>query len=137
MPVDEILQKIPFEKVGVVPENLPYSFWQQFYHMRLTQHDILEFSRDPDYTSPKWPDGYWPAEPAPRDEQEWEETVDAYFAERNQLAEMVSEPGNRLLEPFPHGSGQTLLREALLVIEHTAYHTGQMLVILRLLGLHA
>ncbi len=136
MPIDELVDKIPFEQLGVIPDKLPYSFWQQFYHMRMSQYDILEFSRNPDYSSKRWPEDYWPVDPAPASQEEWEDMVDTFYAERNQMADLVSDPGNSLFEPFAHGSGQTLLREALLVIEHTAYHTGQMLLILRLLGLH-
>lgn len=135
-PVEDLLEEIPFDKLGIVPEGLPYSFYQLFYHIRLAQHDILEFSRNPDYESPAWPDGYWPREKGPASEQEWQELTASYFKERKELSNYLSNPENDLLSPFPHGSGQTLLREALLVIEHTAYHTGQLLVVLRLLGLH-
>nr|WKN39764.1 DinB family protein [Tunicatimonas sp. TK19036] len=135
-PVDEIIRNIPFEKLGVVSEDLPYSFWQQFYHLRFAQYDILDFCRNPDYTSHNWPDDYWPDEPAPKNQQTWDDTVKAYFTERDEMAALISDQNNDLLAPLPHGSGQTLLREALLVIEHTAYHTGQLLIILRLLGLY-
>lgn len=135
-PVDDIIQNIPFEKLGFVPESLPYSFWQQFYHMRLAQYDILDFCRNPDYTAITWPDDYWPDEPTPKNQQEWDDTVKTYFTERDEMAKLISDSKNDLFAPLPHGSGQTLLREALLVIEHTAYHTGQMLIILRLAGLY-
>lgn len=135
-PVEELLKEISYEQLGFVPEGLPYSFYQLFYHIRLAQHDILEFSRSPEYQSPAWPEGYWPDEQAPARRQEWQELVDSYFKERKQFCDHISDPANDLLKPFPYGSGQTLLREALLVIEHTSYHTGQLLVVLRLLGLH-
>lgn len=135
-PVEELLKEISYEQLGILPEGLPYSFYQLFYHIRLAQYDILEFSRSPEYQSPDWPEGYWPTREAPASKQEWQELVSSYFRERKQLSEFIAEPANDLLKPFPHGSGQTLLREALLVIEHTAYHTGQLLVVLRLLGLH-
>jgi len=134
IPVDEIVDRMPFEKIGIIPENLPYSFWQQFYHLRYAQCDILDFCRNPDYTPVKWPDDYWPNEPAPKNQREWRETIDAYFSERAEMAELIANPANDLTKPIPHGEGQTLLREVLLIIEHTAYHTGQMLVILRLLN---
>lgn len=134
VPIDKIVQDIPFPQVGVVPEKLPYSAWQQFYHLRFAQYDILDFCRNPDYTPVRWPDDYWPEAPAPKNRQEWNNTVEAYFEERKEMAGLISDPENDLYAPIPHGSGQTLLREALLVIEHTAYHTGQLLLILRLLG---
>ncbi len=135
-PVEDFLQEIPFVKTGIVPEGLPYSFYQLFYHIRLAQHDILEFSRNPDYKSPNWPEGYWPDTQAATSAQEWQDLKAHYFSERKELCAYILDPSNSLFEPFAHGSGQTLLREALLVIEHTSYHTGQLLVVLRLLGLH-
>ena len=135
-PIDVILDEMPFDKAGIIPEGLPYSFWQQLYHLRFAQFDILDFSRNPGYTAREWPADYWPPKPAPKDEQEWKDTITGYFEERRLLAAMLSDPNHDLLKPIPHGTGQTLLREVLLVIEHTAYHTGQMLIILRLLGLH-
>jgi uncharacterized damage-inducible protein DinB len=135
-PVENLLEEIFFEQTGIVPGGLPYSFYQLFYHIRLAQHDILAFSRNPAYESPKWPEGYWPDQKAPASEQGWQQLVESYFAERKELCDYILDTSNNLLEPFPHGSGQTLLREALLVIEHTSYHTGQLLVVLRLLGLH-
>ena len=135
-PVDELLKKISFNQLGFVPEGLPYSFYQQFYHIRLAQHDILEFSRNPHYKSPTWPEGYWPEDSAPQHRQGWEELKERFFSEREELCNYLLDQENKLLQPLAHGSGQTLLREALLVIEHTAYHSGQLLIILRLLGLH-
>lgn len=136
MPVDQMLDEMPYEKAGIVPEGLPYSFWQQLYHLRYAQKDILDFSTDSDYSAPSWPDDYWPENAAPESRDEWERTIEAYKNERAELAELIGDSKNDLYEAFSHGEGQTLLREAILVIEHSAYHTGQMLVIMRLLGLH-
>lgn len=135
MPITELLSKISFKQVQVISEGLPYSFYQLFYHIRLAQHDILEFSRDPDYKSPEWPEGYWP-DTALENEDQWHKLKDQYFQEREELCNLISDPSNDLFKPFAHGSGQTLLREALLVVEHTSYHTGQLLIILRELGLY-
>lgn len=136
LPVEKMLNEITFDQLGIIPEGIPYSFYQQFYHMRIAQYDILEFSRNPEYESPDWPDDYWPEQPAPTDEQAWKQLVDAYFEERQQLCDLIANPDHDFFAPIPHGSGQTLLREAILVVEHSAYHSGQLLLILRLLGLH-
>lgn len=136
MPINEVLDEITYDQLGTVPEGLPYSFYQLFYHIRLAQHDILEFSRNPNYESPEWPDGYWPEQSAPESEQAWQQLKESYFRERKAFIDLLSDSENELFEPFPWGSGQTLLREALLIIEHTAYHSGQLLVVLRQLGLH-
>jgi uncharacterized damage-inducible protein DinB len=135
-PLDELLEEIPYEQLGMRPQGMPYSFFELFYHIRLAQHDILEFSRSPDYGSPPWPEGYWPKEQAPQNPAAWEELKRAYFDERQQFCELLLDPTTDLFAPISHGSGQSLLREALLVVEHTAYHTGQLLAVLRLLGLH-
>lgn len=135
MPIDDVVKKINFKDIAIVPQGLPYSFYQLFYHIRIAQHDILEFSRDPDYQSPEWPKEYWPEQCGIENEQEWDELKKLYFEERRQLCDFILDPKNDLLKPFPHGSGQNLLREALLVIEHTSYHTGQLLAVLRLTGI--
>ena len=132
----DFVEKIPFEKLGIKPDNMPYSLWQQFYHLRFAQRDILDFSTDPDYEAPKWPDDYWPEEAAPPTEAAWKELKKAFFEERKAFQELILDPSQDLFKPLAHGNGQTLYREALLVIEHNAYHTGQILVLLRLLGLY-
>ena len=136
LPLKQFIHKMPWGKGGIVPEGLPYSFWQQLWHMRFAQLDILDFSRNSDYSAPVWPGDYWPDEPTPASEQEWKKMIEAYYNERDELIKLVLNPEVSLFTPFPHGSGQTLLREALLVVEHSAYHTSQMLLIMRLLGLY-
>lgn len=137
MPLSNIINKVPYDQLGVIPKGLPYSLWQQFYHIRFAQFDLLDFSRNPQYKQPKWPDDYWPKATAPSSPQEWEETVSLFFQERKEFIKLVLDPGLDLYKPLPHGNGQTLFREALLALEHNAYHTGQLLIILRLLGLHS
>jgi uncharacterized damage-inducible protein DinB len=132
----EILIKIPFEKAGEVPEGLPYSIWQQLFHLRYAQLDILDFSRNPNYKTSRWPDDYWPEHQAPFDLAEWENTIQDFFKERNDFIKLILDPANDLYQPFPYGSGQNLFREALLIIEHNAYHTGQILTIMRLLNIY-
>jgi uncharacterized damage-inducible protein DinB len=132
----KMLIKIPFEKAGEVPEGLPYSIWQQLYHLRYAQLDILDFSRNPDYKTSRWPDDYWPEHQAPLDQAEWEKTIQEFFNERNEFINLILDPANDLYHPFSHGNGQNLFREALLIIEHNAYHSGQILTIMRLLNIY-
>ena len=136
MTIDEVVNKPAFADISVVPEGLPYSFYQLFYHIRLAQHDIIEFSRNPNYQSLEWPKDYWPEPAGPESKKSWEELKALYFNERNHFCEFILDTTNDLQQPFAHGTGQNLLREALLVVEHTAYHTGQLLIVLRLLGKH-
>lgn len=125
---------IPPEARGKRPGDLPYSPWELLEHLRIAQWDILEFSRDPDHESPDWPKGYWPTQPAPPSEDAWEESLASLLSDLAQMVELVRDPGGDLFTPFPWGDGQTLLREALVVADHNAYHLGQVVVVRRLLG---
>ena len=131
---DDAVEGIPAQLQGVQPENLPYSPWQLLEHMRLTQRDILDFCRDPAYETPKWPDDYWPSSTIPPTPEAWQESVIAFRADRNALEEMIADPALDLYARIPHGEGQTYLREVLLVADHSAYHTGELVAVRRLLG---
>ena len=102
--------------------------------MRIAQWDILEFSRNPKHVSPKWPDEYWPAEDAPPKAKDWDRSIRQFRADARAMQELVADPKSDLLTPFSHGEGQTLMREALLVADHNAYHVGQLVIIRRSLG---
>lgn len=134
--MEHLLERMPFDRLAERPNHLPYSFYEQFYHLYIAQKDLLEYSKDSSYQSPEWPEGYWPSRTAPAHEAEWDALKDAYFADREAFQRLLMDPENDLYEPFKNGSGHTLLRQALLVIEHGAYHTGQLWVIMRELGLH-
>lgn len=117
-----------------VPPGLPYSVWQLAQHLRLTQRDILEFCVDPEYRERHWPDDYWPDPAIPPEEVEWHACCAAVRSDRDALARLVRDPARNLLEPIPHGNGQTLLREVLLVIDHSAYHIGQIVLVRKAMG---
>jgi hypothetical protein len=119
---------------GVKPLALPYTAWGLLEHMRLAQRDILEFSRNPKHVSPEWPGGYWPSADAPADEAAWDKSVGAFRADLKEMQKLVAHPGADLFSRIPHGEGQTLLREALLVADHNAYHLGQLVMLRRQLG---
>lgn len=135
-PIDDFLTEIPFDKLGVRPHGLPYSFYELFYHIAYAQKDILNFIVSEIYKAPNWPDDYWPKNKAPENEKEWKQLVSKYFEVRQELRDFMLDDANDLLKPVKNGDNQTLFREILLVLEHTAYHTGQLAVILRLLKLH-
>ena len=103
-------------------------------HLRICQWDILEFSRDPGHVSPAFPDGYWPDSDAPPDESAWEGSIDAIVMDLNSMIDLVNNPATDLFTPIPHGDGQTVLREALLVADHNAYHLGQLMTLQRALS---
>jgi uncharacterized damage-inducible protein DinB len=131
---DAAVEGIPPELRGIQPGGLPFSPWQLLEHLRLTQLDILEFCRDPDYQEPRWPEDYWPAAAAPPSEGAWEESVAGFRADREALQRLAAGPEPDLFAMIPHGSGQTYLRGLLLVADHNAYHVGQLIVVRRLLG---
>jgi hypothetical protein len=130
---EDVILDIPSNLRGVKPKGAPHTPWQLFEHMRIAQWDILEFSRSPDHVSPKFPEGYWPKEPSPPDAGAWERSLAAFRSDLEAMEALVTDPSSDLLTPFPHGTGQTLLREALLVADHNAYHLGQLVLLRRLL----
>lgn len=132
---ETVIEGIPPELRGTQAKGLPYSPWQLLEHMRITQHDILEFSRNAAYVEMKWPDDYWPKSPAPPNVAAWEQSVAAFRHDREALKQLVADPKVDLFAKIPHGTGQTYLREALLVADHNAYHLGQLVAVRRLLGI--
>jgi hypothetical protein len=102
--------------------------------MRLAQHDMLRFSMSADYESSAWPEGYWPSSPAPEHESGWNKSVRAFRKDLAEFIGLIRDPAQELYKPFPWGSGQTLMREALQIADHNAYHLGQLVLVRRLLG---
>lgn len=127
--------RIPPNLRGTQPPGLPYSPWQLLEHLRLTQRDILDFCCDPAYEEPNDVDAYWPTDAAPPTSTAWEESVAAFRADRKALQDLAVNPGIDLLAAVPQGTGQTYLRELLLVADHNAYHVGQLVAVRRLLGI--
>jgi len=131
---DSAVADLPAALRGVRPQGLPYSAWELLEHMRIAQWDILEFSRDAKHVSPDWPKGYWPADPAPPDATAWDKSVAAFRADLAEMRSLVEDPKTDLHTRIPHGEDQTILREALLVADHNAYHLGELVLVRRLLG---
>jgi hypothetical protein len=124
---------LPAKLRGRVPKGLPHSAWQLLEHIRIALWDMVEFSSNAKHKSPKWPEGYWPKEPAPPSEEAWEQSVKSVRENLEAMRKLISDPKHDLFAPIPHGSGQTLLREALLVADHNAYHIGQLVLVRRAL----
>jgi uncharacterized damage-inducible protein DinB len=133
---DDAVADIPAAVRGTVPAGAEHSLWQLLEHIRITQRDILDFSTNADghYRPLSWPDQYWPADPKPPSTQAWDKSVKAVKDDRAAMERLVSDASNDLLAPFPWGSGQTLLREALLMADHTSYHGGQLVMVRRIVG---
>ena len=131
---DEAVAGIPSRLRGVRPPGAPHSPWELLEHMRIAQWDILEFSRNPKHVSPDFAEGYWPATAAPPDDAAWDRSAAAFRTDLDAMARLVEDPSTDLFARIPHGEGQTILREALLVADHNAYHLGQLVLVRRLLG---
>jgi hypothetical protein len=131
---DAAVADIPPDARGTRPGGIPYSPWQLLEHLRLAQHDILDFCRNPDYEELSWPGDYWPASPVPPSPDAWDESIRAFHADRMALQQLAADPAVDLAARIPHGSGQTYLRELLLAADHAAYHIGQLVLVRRLLG---
>jgi hypothetical protein len=129
----EALKNFPQDLRGRKPEGAPHTPWQLLEHIRIAQWDILEFSRSAKHKSPKWPDEYWPRTEAPPSDKAWDKSVKQVLADLEAMRKLISDPKRDLTAKIPHGDGQTLLREALLVADHNAYHLGQLVMVRRIL----
>jgi DinB superfamily len=131
---DDAIDDFPAELRGVRHPGVAHSPWELVEHMRIVLWDILQFSRDPNHVSPSFPEGYWPEGDAPPDPGAWDRSVEAFRADLQAMIALVEDPAIDLIAPIPHGDGQTILREALLVADHNAYHIGQLMVVRKLQG---
>lgn len=130
----DAIRDFPAELRGKRPKGSPHSPWELLEHIRIAQLDILEFSRNPKHESPKWPEGYWPESPEPPDEKAWDRSVHSFCQELQTMCALVADDATDLYARIPHGDGQTVLREALLLADHNAYHLGQLVLLRRMLG---
>jgi hypothetical protein len=131
---DKAVEALPFKLQGVVPPGFVHSAWQLLEHLRIAQQDILDFCVNTDYVHKRWPNDYWPSSPAPPDADAWARSVAAYNADLNRMKALAEDPAVDLFATIPHGSGQTYLREILLVADHAAYHVGQLVLLRQALG---
>ena len=131
---DEVVKRFPSRLRGKRVKGAAHTAWQLLEHMRIAQWDILEFSRDPKHVSPKFPEGYWPRTQTPPSGAAWATSVKNFTKDLKAMQKLVEDRSTDLYARIPHGEGQTILREALLIVDHNAYHLGQLLLLSRLLG---
>jgi hypothetical protein len=131
--LEKALSGFPPALRGAKPNGAPHSAWQLLEHMRLAQEDILDFSRNPKYKEKTFPDDYWPAADAPPSDEAWEKSVAQFHKDLEEMRELIADTTHDLLAKLPHGSGQTLLREALIVADHNSYHLGQLMFLRKML----
>lgn len=131
---EDVIRNFPAKLRGTKPEGLPHSAWMLLEHLRIAQQDILEFSRNSKHKSPKWPEGYWPKTATPSSDAAWTKSIEQFRADQKAMIDLVADPKTDLFVKIPWGDGQTILREALLVADHNAYHLAQIVDVRRLLG---
>jgi hypothetical protein len=131
---DEAVTRVPEHMRGTQVSGL-HSPWELVEHLRITQHDILDFCRNKDYEAMEWPQGYWPTTPAPPSASAWDESVAQFKRDRGALQKLASDPNVDLTARIPHGEGQTYIRELVLAADHAAYHVGQLVMVRQLLGI--
>jgi len=132
---DDAMRDWPVQLTGAKVANFPHTAWMLLEHMRLAQWDILEFSRNSKHVSPPWPEGYWPTSETPPNEQAWTASVAAFKKDLRTMERLVADRGVDLYARIPWGDGQTILREALLVADHNAYHLGQLVMLRKSVGI--
>ena len=131
---EQVVADLPIELRGRRAAGIPHTPWRLLEHLRVAQWDILEFSRNPQHVSPPHPEGYWPEHEAPADDAAWTTAIERFSQDAAAFQELITDPPRDLLAPLPWGDGQTLLREALLLADHNAYHLGQLVAVRRALG---
>lgn len=134
MAFDQAVADFPMDRINERPPNVLYTPWHLLEHMRIAQWDILDFMRNPDYREMRWPDDYWPAPDATADEAAWKQTLAAFRADLKAVEEIARDPHTDLAATIPHGTGQIILREILLVADHNAYHLGEVAILRQVMG---
>jgi hypothetical protein len=130
----DALEDFPVRKRGAYVKGLPHTGWQLLEHARIAQWDILEFSRNAKHVSPDFPGGYWPKTPGPPNDAAWEKSVESFERDLAEMVKLVKNSKTDLFEKIPHGSGQTIFREALVLADHNSYHLGQLVDLRRAIG---
>ena len=132
---DKIVADFPADVRGVVPDGATHSAWKLLEHLRIAQWDILEFSRDAGHVSPDFPSGYWPKSALPPSVAAWDTSIKSFVADRQEMAGLIANPSTDLFATIPHGTGQTVFKEAYVVAKHNSYHFGELVMLRRVLGI--
>ena len=133
-PLSHIVKDFPERLINEKPAGLPYSFWQMLEHIRISQFDMVDFIRNPNYKEMEWPKDYWPADSEKATMKMWNESVKKYNEDVDALRKIIEDPKTDFFAPIPHGSGQTIFREVIQIVDHASYHLGELLVMRRVAG---
>jgi len=131
---EDAVRDFPARLINTRPDHVPYTFWHQLEHIRIAQLDMLRYIADPQYVSPPWPAGYWPDTHATADESAWKKTIAAYYADLEELITLIEDPSCNVLAPVSHMEDRSIMRSALVLVDHTAYHVGEFVMARQILG---
>ncbi len=131
---EEAVRDFPESLMNTKPPHVPYTFWHQLEHMRITQWDMLRYIADPAHVSPEWPREYWPERDATTERAGWDETIRRYLADRGELIALVSDPAADLLAPVRHMEDRSILRSVFIAVDHASYHLGEFIMGRQILG---
>ncbi len=134
MSLADAVKGFPVKDMNVKPRNVPYTFWHLLEHIRIAQWDIVEFIKNPNYEELKFPDDYWPKKNAKATKKDWDHTLAQYASDLREMIAIVKDPKTDLHARIPHGDGQTILREAVLIVDHNAYHIGEFAILRQVAG---
>ena len=134
MTFDQAIADFPLDRINERPPNVPYTPWHILEHLRITQWDILDFSRNPQYAEPAWPEDYWPKEGAPQTPAALAKSLEQFRADLQAMEALVQDPKTDLFAKIAWGNGQTILREAMLVADHNAHHLGEFAILRQVMG---
>lgn len=125
----------PIDRINSLVAGVPYSPYELLEHLRITQHDILDFIINPNYKEPKWPDDYWPVKGRKVSEKDWQESIQGFLTDLESLKNIVLDPQTDFTEPLIHGPKYNIFREILIVGNHNSYHIGQLLLLKRIFSI--
>ena len=133
---EDSIAGFPVEHINSKAPGIPYSTWELIEHMRITQYDILDFIKNPGYQEMKWPEGYWPEKEAKATKEQWKRSIQQFLNDLEALKEIVRNPETDFTGPLPHAPKYNIFREILVVADHNSYHTGQIVILRRSLGIY-
>lgn len=128
-PIKRAINTFPGELINKRIENISYTPWQLLEHLRIVQHDIIQFILNSDYVAPKWPDDYWTELNENADKSKWKTSQEKFFSELDEMEKFIKDDSVDLFAPIPHSENYTIFREILVLASHNSYHIGQMMLI--------
>jgi hypothetical protein len=134
MPFEEAVADFPDAAINAFAPNVEYTPWHIVEHVRITQRDMLDYVKGPDYPRLEWPTDYWPARSAKASREQWDASVQSFLADRAELRAITADPERDLHAPLPWSRGHTIFRCVRIIGDHNAYHVGEFAVLRQVMG---